>query len=335
MSIGIARSKGRPRAPLSVSALLLAVCAAPLSAQDGLRLALPIDCTLGDDCYIQQYVDRAPGPDRQDFACGSLANDDHKGTDFAVPTEREMLAGTRVLASAPGRVRGTRDGEPDIRQGTEGAPNVDGRECGNGVAIDHGDGWETQYCHLMRGSLRVSEGDQVEAGDLLGLVGMSGAASFPHVHLSVRKDGATVDPFRPGPGCGAAEAPLWIDPPAYVSGTLLSAGLADRVPDYDAIKAGLPEDTLPRGAPAGAMVAWAFLANGQAGDTVGFEIVAPDGTVFGRHAEPLEKAQPFLFRAWGRRAPAEGLQRGGWTATLTLNRDGVEIDRTEVAAQAN
>ena len=40
---------------------------------------------------------------------------------------------------------------------------------------------------------------------------MSGEASFPHVHLSVRKDGQEVDPFRGaggGPACGPGAAPL-------------------------------------------------------------------------------------------------------------------------------
>ena len=68
------------------------------------------------------------------------------------------------------------------------------RNCGNGVVIRHADGWETQYCHLRRGSVQVAEGDRVEAGEPLGLVGMSGEANFPHVHLSVRRDG---DRHRP------------------------------------------------------------------------------------------------------------------------------------------
>ena len=70
------------------------------------------------------------------------------------------------------------------------------RNCGNGVLLRHGDGWETQYCHLRQGSVRVAAGDRVEAGQPLGLVGMSGEANFPHVHLSVRRDGRRHRPIH-------------------------------------------------------------------------------------------------------------------------------------------
>ena len=34
-----------------------------------------------------------------------------------------------------------------------------GRNCGNGVTLDHGDGWQTQYCHMRRGSVAVKVAD--------------------------------------------------------------------------------------------------------------------------------------------------------------------------------
>ena len=94
-----------------------------------------------------------------------------------------------------------------------------GRDCGNGVVIDHDDGWQTQYCHLRRGSVGVTRGQAVARGDRLGVVGMSGRTQFPHLHLSVRRDGAVIDPFAPSdpPRCTdaaqTAPAPLWSDPP--------------------------------------------------------------------------------------------------------------------------
>ena len=80
------------------------------------------------------------------------------------------------------------------------------------MAIRHADGWETQYCHLRQGSVLVATGERVEAGRALGLVGMSGEANFPHVHLSVRRDGVGIDPFTGLPGgerCGGGGEPLW------------------------------------------------------------------------------------------------------------------------------
>ena len=87
--------------------------------------------------------------------------------------------------------RGMLDG--DISQA--GHEVVKGRGCGNSVAVNHGGGWETYYCHLRRGSLTVRRDQRVEKGDKLGFVGSSGLAEFPHVHLGVRKDGKVIDPF--------------------------------------------------------------------------------------------------------------------------------------------
>ena len=55
-----------------------------------LDLALPVDCTLGETCYIQQYFDHDPSTVWGDFTCGTLAYDGHDGTDFALPTRAAM-----------------------------------------------------------------------------------------------------------------------------------------------------------------------------------------------------------------------------------------------------
>src|SRR3990170_2240552 len=66
-----------------------------------------------------------------------------------------------VLASADGTVKGLRDGMDDILIDNLTKETVKDRECGNGVVLDHGGGWETQYCHLLKGSVSVKKGDQV------------------------------------------------------------------------------------------------------------------------------------------------------------------------------
>jgi len=351
MTVVTPHRRGRLRAPLSVraparrgrvggcarapvpAALLagIAVGVAPgvAPAQDAPRLALPIDCTLGQDCYVQQYVDRDPGPGVRDFACGDLANDGHKGTDFAVPTAAHMARGVGVRAAAPGTVAAIRDGMPDARQGRPGAPDVTGVECGNGVRIDHGAGWETQSCHLRAGSVSVQPGDAVAAGDRIGLVGLSGEASFPHVHVVLRRAGRVVDPFRPGPGCGGAEGALWDAPVAYDPGGPIAAGLAGGIPAFEAVKAGLVRDGI--GVDSEAVVLWAFLANGRAGDRVRLEIAGPDRPA-DTHIAVLETDQPLLMRAFGRRTP-EGPPQGRWRAEVTHLRDGAAIGRRTVTAE--
>jgi len=64
---------------------------------------------------------------------------------------------------------------------------------GLSVILDHGLGLFTFYCHFSK--LEVLEGQTVRRGDLLGLVGRTGRATGPHLHWSVRLQGARVDPL--------------------------------------------------------------------------------------------------------------------------------------------
>ncbi|MEW9919679.1 M23 family metallopeptidase [Marimonas sp. MJW-29] len=294
---------------------LILSSACPAQAEDFL-LWLPIDCTLGQDCYIQQYMDRDPGEGHSDYACGTLSYDGHKGTDFAVPTRAAMAAGINVLAAAGGRVRGYRDGMPDTGWTEETRDAVEGRECGNGVVLAHPGGWETQYCHLREGSVAVITGQTVRAGYVLGQVGQSGRAEFPHVHMSVRRNGVPVDPFDPDGTltCEASsESTLWAEAPAYRPGGLVEVGLTDAIPDYDSVKAGLAGvDMLRPDAPA--LVVYGFSFGTRAGDVMRLTITGPEGEVISRDTR-LERNHAQAFRAVGkrlrgRRVWPEGVYRG-------------------------
>jgi hypothetical protein len=305
-------------------AILLMALAHPAGAFD---LQWPVACTPGADCRIQNYVDRDAGPATADFACGPLSYDGHDGTDIALDTLADMTAGVDVLAAAPGRVRGIRDGMPDISIRDPAAPPLQGRDCGNGVAIDHGDGWETQYCHMRQDSIAVREGDMVQAGDVLGQVGLSGNTEFPHLHLAVRKDGVDLDPFEPegDPACGASGPSLWVQTPTYVPGGLIDIGIATAVPGFDAIKSGLPDETIAPDAPA--LVIWAYYFGPRAGDVLDLRVTGPDGHVTG-DSIVLDRTQALAFRATGRRLRA-ALAQGEYTGTATLSRDGAELGRME------
>jgi len=309
---------------------ILVLLAAPVAARE-LVLELPLDCTLGKTCFIQQYTDSDPGLGAADHTCGPLSYDGHKGTDFALPSLAAVTTGVDVFPAAPGIVAAVRDGLADQLQNTENPPDITDKECGNGVVVNHGGGWETQYCHLKRRSVTVRKGQSVGIDTVIGQVGLSGATEFPHLHLSVRRDGKVVDPFNAAgtSGCDAAAGQsLWKTPPEYRPGGLISAGFAAAVPTFDSVRAGTAGVvTLPDTAPA--LVIWGFAFGGMKGDSVILEIIGPDGIPDGMivsQAATLEKSQAQFFRAVGRRAPPEGWPKGRYQGQITLIRGGAEME---------
>lgn len=96
----------------------------------------------------------------------------HSGIDVPAPT------GTKIYAIYDGTV----------------AWSYKSDSAGNWVGIDHGNGITSIYMHMSK--RLVSEGDVVKKGDVIGLVGSTGRSTGPHLHLSVRVNGAYADPLN-------------------------------------------------------------------------------------------------------------------------------------------
>lgn len=313
-----------------LAAILLPLAAGALAARD-IVLSPPIACDLGTDCYIQQYVDHDPSAGASDFHCSTLSYDGHKGTDFALRSMEQMRAGVEVRASAPGTVRATRDGMPDQILTAENSDQINGRDCGNGIFVDHDDGWSTQYCHLRQGSIAVSQGDSVTTDTVIGLVGLSGRTQFPHVHITVRNGDTVVDPFDPD-GEISCDAPsqntLWDTDLPYRPGGVINVGFADAVPEYASIKDGTAaRPTLPATAPAIVVFGYAF--GGRSGDAMRLTIEGPEGA-FIDNTVTLDRDQAQFFRAAGKRLRAAAWPAGVYQGTATLIRDD-QIINTESA----
>ena len=67
-------------------------------------------------------------------------------------------------------------------------------KLGNIVKLDHGFGIETLYGHLAKAL--VKEGQRVNRGDVVGLVGSTGLSTGPHLHYMVKVNGQALDPVR-------------------------------------------------------------------------------------------------------------------------------------------
>ena len=96
----------------------------------------------------------------------------HKGTDFAAPV------GTAILSTANGTV----------------VKSSYTRANGRYVTVKHNNTYSTQYLHMRKSNVRV--GQQIEQGDVIGWVGMTGNTSGPHVCYRFWKNGLQVDPFK-------------------------------------------------------------------------------------------------------------------------------------------
>lgn len=295
-------------------------------------LTFPVDCTLGKTCYIQNYVDQDAGSGWADYACGALSYDGHKGADIALLTRADMAGNVTVRAAAPGVVRGVRDGMADTGLDETTRDALKGRECGNGVVVGHGNGWQTQYCHLKNGSIRVEKGQRVTTKTVLGEIGLSGWTEFPHVHVSVRHKGKVVDPFDPDQTSACSATPartLWKEMPEYVAGGLLDIGFAAGLPDYADVKAGTAaEDAIAPDAPA--LVLFAFGYGARTGDIIHLRVDGPRGAIVDREAVIKRDRAQFL-RSSGRKLGARSWRPGTYEGTAIMRRDGRDISRLAIS----
>lgn len=98
---------------------------------------------------------------------------EHHGVDYLVPE------GTAVFATADGVVKSLSEKNTSH---------------GKAVTINHGNGYETSYSHLL--DIRVKKGQTVKRGDIIALSGNSGLSFAPHLHYEVIYNDTRVDPVH-------------------------------------------------------------------------------------------------------------------------------------------
>jgi murein DD-endopeptidase MepM/ murein hydrolase activator NlpD len=146
----------------------LSTTATPERRWDGpFRLPSPLEqdyCLETNECWTSRFGNRRSYN-------GSAYEFFHTGLDIAGGT------GTQIFAPARGKV--VFAGPLTVR--------------GNATMIDHGWGVYTGYMH--QSEIYVEVGDEVEPGDVIGLVGGTGRVEGPHLHWEVWVGGVQVDPL--------------------------------------------------------------------------------------------------------------------------------------------
>ena len=97
----------------------------------------------------------------------------HQGIDYTI------AEGSSVFATADGVVKEISDKNSTL---------------GKTIIIDHGNGYQTSYSHLL--SAFVRRGQKVQRGDVIALTGNSGLSLAPHLHYEVRYNDLRVDPIH-------------------------------------------------------------------------------------------------------------------------------------------
>ena len=125
--------------------------------------------------WSEPFTRPVPGTANSAFGSRSVFNGQprspHAGADFLSPS------GTPIVTPNAGRVLCARSLY----------------FTGNTVIIDHGLGVFSKLAHLSR--LDVHEGDAVQEGQIVGLVGATGRVTGPHLHWALSVSGARVDPL--------------------------------------------------------------------------------------------------------------------------------------------
>ena len=119
----------------------------------------------------KDYTITSPFGCREDPITGQISF--HSGTDIAAPEA------TPILAAADGIVLDANAIDPW------------GESYGYYVKIQHDETYETLYAHCL--AVFVMDGQEVQQGQVIALVGSTGNSTGNHLHFEVREDGVKVD----------------------------------------------------------------------------------------------------------------------------------------------
>ncbi len=295
-------------------------------------LELPVDCIVGEDCWLINYVDNDPSEAWQDFSGENRTYDGHRGTDIAVRNIEHMQNGVAVLAAADGRVVAVRDGVPDVNALINRQPDLKKIACGNRVAILHANSYITDYCHMKQNSILVKKGDRVTAGQKIGKIGLSGLTEFPHLHFGLMRQNTFLDPFT-GQHRYQGKKPfhsLW-EPQVMkrfqnTVRILYNAGISDKIPDWVSIRGPKKTNFTSH---AELLIVWADLIHAKKNDILEFLILGPDNKPFLNKQMIIDEPHVKKYLFAGKKPPIGGYPKGSYKGVVKFSRPFTHIKNSQ------
>lgn len=290
------------------------ISSSPIGGEPHGPLALyPIGAIPNEDARVTKFVDLDTGAGLKDFNCGVNTSNGQSGIQFDLISFTHQNIGVPVFAVADGVVTETIDGVPDFP----------GTGCGNPgsnrIKITHGLGFSTAYYSLRNGSLNVTKGAVVRAGQQIALAGSSSCQTWPRIRFEARSAGAVIDP-NPGPCNNPPIA--WASPPGVPSAPKLVHFLISRNVPFDATPPQMPSGSgqfVTTDAKLGYLYFYSYI---PANATIRHRIIDPLGVTVANATTPLNNTNPLLNNwAWW-----------NWTFPPTFSKVGIWKLRLDVSA---
>lgn len=292
------------------------VSRAPRTASGQQYAFVPQGGNLWDDLAVNNYVDLDPtSPGIKDWDCTNWTYDGHQGWDIDLRSFAYADIGVPIFAAIDGTVADAHDGEWDHE-----TSQVNGA-LANYVILYHGGAQYTWYWHMRRGSVAVSTGQVVKAGQQIGLTGSSGFSTGPHLHFESRDNNTF---FEPAAGACNPGASNWVNQPIkptamYLRDAAVTDAFMDNYP-------GMPWDQPRTGTivqnVAGSshnVALWIELGCMPANSTWSIRYIRPNGSVV-VNSGPNAFNNPFYRESWWWFRYFVNLDTVGvWTAELSIN----------------
>jgi len=281
------------------------------------KFQFPVNCTLGEDCFILFYPDAYNTTRQADHKCGLRTFDQNQATVITSHSIQQMLNGIAVLAAADGKVTKVKK-DSELSDDDNQYIKNSSENCGNQVVISHGQGWETHYCFLKPDSILVSPKQIIKKGEQIAEMGSVGyTQSLPNLYFYVYHNNKAVDPFVGPityPSCNSIQKPLWDTMIPYQSLNVIGAGVDDRPINRDYITefGGMHKNRI--NSTSKNFGFWIFVAGLLDGDEEIFEVYEPGGNLEHNYQGVIKNFKGFHYyiNAIEFDKPAKGFKKGTW-----------------------